>query len=403
MKRIYTFPVLLLSFVCVLFASCRKECIDNTEAMSISFSQPQIAVETRSTTKDALVEGDAFGVLGYCVPYELTGSNHNYNGGVGIWAVKKALCHPDVFYKQKVVVGANGCTYDRFGGEDNNPKYWYRQGFDVDNNSNGNISSNAKDYKYTFYAYYPYDGCFELTSPKDAKQKGAPEFKFTMPQEGSGFNTPLNHSLTPDAMLAVLYDKTQQEGSLQFNFFHVLTALGFEVNNFSQYDLTIHSIKLQGSFYKEIKIDLTDNVAQFTFPESYYTGSYIILDKGDEGYMLKAPDASKGETVTSSPSPIGPILDGTSRNEFIMLISGTGTSFGKDVKVLVDYTFKDGRKTAPLTRPGTFTPEPGTKYTAQLNFVGDAFVINFVVDNKGEWQDGSGADGNTGNDDIVFE
>ena len=87
-----------------------------------------------------------------------------------------------------------------------------------------------------------------------------------------------------------------------------------------------------------------------------------------------------------------------------MLISGTGTSFGDNIKVYLDYTFKGTRKSNEgLTRPGTFTPQPGKKYTAQLNFVGDAFVINFVVDNSGEWGNGAAADGDTGNDDIIFE
>lgn len=86
-----------------------------------------------------------------------------------------------------------------------------------------------------------------------------------------------------------------------------------------------------------------------------------------------------------------------------MLISGTGTSFGDNVKVIIDYTFKDKRTAKELTRPGTFTPQPGKRYIAQLNFVGDAFVINFVVDNNGEWENGAGEDGDTGNDDIVFE
>ena len=87
-----------------------------------------------------------------------------------------------------------------------------------------------------------------------------------------------------------------------------------------------------------------------------------------------------------------------------MLISGTGTSFGDNIKVYLDYTFNGIRvPDKELSRPGTFTPQPGKKYTAQLNFVGDAFVINFVVDNSGEWGNGAAADDDTENDDIVFE
>lgn len=48
--------------------------------------------------------------------------------------------------------------------------------------------------------------------------------------------------------------------------------------------------------------------------------------------------------------------------------------------------------------PMTFHPVPGTKYTAQLNFVGNAFVLQFVVDNNEMWEDGKSDDS-----DIIFE
>lgn len=402
MKKQYNFIGFSAILLIMSLASCEKEMAIHDESMQINFSMPQMNVETRSTTKNALETGDEFGVIGYCIPYTIGTTNPNYNGGADIWSLKRILCPPDVFYKQKVTVQANGCTYDRTNGNGNNPKYWYRDGYNTDNMPDGNIQR-AENYKYSFFAYYPYEGCFTLDEPNGETVAGAPKFTFTMPQSGNNLSDPLDHTTTPDAMLAVLYDRKQQDGNLQFNFSHLLTALGFEVNNFSEYDLTLHSIKLGGSFYKEIKIDLTGDQVAFSFPDSRYTGTYTILDAGDKGYTLNAPDLSKGETVISSPSPIGPILDGSTRNEFIMLISGTGTSFGDNVKVYMDYTFNGSRVQKELTRPGSFTPRPGKKYTAQLNFVGDAFVINFIVDNNGEWDDGSAADGDTGNDDIVFE
>lgn len=416
MKKHSCFPVFAAMILTACFVSCEKDVSVNDSDGRIVFSMPQMTVETRSTTKDAFEVGDEFGVIGYCVPYMIRTLNPNYNAGSDIWALKKKLCPPDVFYMQKVKVGANGCTYDRAGGDSNDPKYWYRDGYDTGNNPNGNVAG-ADGFNYTFFAYYPYDGCFDLELSKyypkpdepDFRETGAPIFTFTMPQEGNDVNnTKLDHTVTPDAMLSVLYDRKQSDGNLRFNFSHLLTALGFEVNNFSEYDLTVHSIKLAGSFYKQIRIDLTGSQAVYTFPESRYKGYYSIFDgEGLEGggYTLKAPDLSKGETVTSSPSPIGPVLDGSARNEFIMLISGTGTSFGDNVKVYIDYTFgNQPRETRELMRPGTFKPSPGKKYTAQLNFVGNAFVINFVVSNNGEWENGSAADdNNTGNDDIVFE
>ena len=66
--------------------------------------------------------------------------------------------------------------------------------------------------------------------------------------------------------------------------------------------------------------------------------------------------------------------------------------------VNITYTF-DGYKKANYTRPTTFTPTPGTKYTAQLNFVGETFILQFVVDNNEEWENGETDD----NGDAVFE
>ena len=34
----------------------------------------------------------------------------------------------------------------------------------------------------------------------------------------------------------------------------------------------------------------------------------------------------------------------------------------------------------------------GTIYTVELNFIGDAFVISFVVDNNQIWEDGGDSD-----------
>lgn len=83
-----------------------------------------------------------------------------------------------------------------------------------------------------------------------------------------------------------------------------------------------------------------------------------------------------------------------------MLISGEGSYFGEDVQVVIDYKLGDSdRKTEYITRPGTFTPSPGVRYTAQLNFVGNAFVLQFVVDNSEQWENGGSDDGG----DVVFE
>ena len=86
-----------------------------------------------------------------------------------------------------------------------------------------------------------------------------------------------------------------------------------------------------------------------------------------------------------------------------MLISGTGTSFGENVKVRIEYVFNGVPNVFETARPGTFTPQAGIKYTAQLNFVGDTFVLQFVVDNQEQWEDGEADDEDEMNDDVIFE
>ena len=396
----YTLPIVLsLAVLC----GCTKTGGEPlfSPAQRIMFHTPLMTVETKSTLKDALEAGDAFGVIGYCMPYKVGTTTLDPSGATSSWSTKRSLCPPNVFYGQKVAVTDNGCVYDMGGGDENNPKYWYRwdaaagSGNGLDGNSDGNVTSEASNYRYSFFAYYPYDGAFTIESPARADDAGAPKLVFTMPQSGNNVNTPLDHTDTPDAMVSVLYNARSGD-NLQFSMSHVLTGLGFEVNNFSESDLVIHEITLSGSFYKQIDIDFTSDVVAYTFPDSRYTGTYTIFDGS-----MELPAPVEGEAVTSSESPIG--------GEHILLISGKESSYFGDgigeneVRVNIDYTFNGTRKAVYYTRPGTFTPRPGVKYTAQLNFVGDAFVLQFVVDNGDMWEDGEMDDEDGSNDDIIFQ
>lgn len=365
----------------------------------ILFSSPMLTVESKSNLKNAFEDGDEFGVLGYCLPYTIGTTNINYAGGSALWSNKINQCAPLVFYKQKVIVKKSGCIYDRNGGSGNDPKYWYREGYDIDNRENSSIVG-SDDYQYTFFAYYPYDPSeqyFKIDSPTSASSTGGPVFTFTMPQNGASIDDHLEHKDTPDAMLAALYNRQKSDGNLKFVFSHILTGLGFEVNNFSGTDLTIYSITLKGSFLKKLTVDLSSGTLDFT-SEERYSGTYTIYDGGMSGLFL--PGVLSDETSSSSPSPIG--------GEHLLLISGDGgdngyTYLGDDLTVTIGYKFGDDNKSQDLIRPGTFTPKPGVKYTAQLNFVGNAFVLQFVVDNSEEWQDGEAEDGDETNDDIIFE
>ena len=376
-------------------AACQQE-----EAMPqydagerIQFGMPQLSVESgsRSTLKEALNTGNEFGVIGYCLAYTVGSSNINYNSGSDRWSGKRNLCPPSVFYGQKVKVGEAGCTYDYSSNVSgvNNPKYWYQDGYDLEHKADQNISG-AEEFQYSFYGYYPY-AYFKIEAPGNASTAGAPVLTFTMPQTGGSLDAALEHKDTPDAMLGVLYDQQKAGGNLRFDFHHLLTGLRFVVNNYSGQDLTIYSIKLRGNFFKQVRVDFTAATVAYDFPGARYSGTYTLYDGGTEGFTLEGTEAGGAGTSLSD-------------TEYLMLISGEGDYFGENVEVVLDYKFGDAVRTTYSTgRPGTFTPRPGVKYTAQLNFVGDAFVLQFVVDSDEMWEDGEAADNDETNDDILFE
>ena len=387
------FALLSLLF---LLSACGEEEIGGQPSLSgqtIEFSAPSIHVET-GTRGPAyqLPEGSSFGVLGYCLA-QTAPDNPILNPASGsqIWDNKKQLCYPEVFYKQEVTYSGGSCSYTPL-------KKWY----------------DPTNYNYSFFAYYPYDGAFTVDAPDNASAAGAPKLTFTMPQTGGNIATVLDHTITPDAMLAALYNRRNSEGNLQFSFRHVLTGLGFVVNNYSSRNLLIDRIELRGTFYKTLIIDATSGTVSYESPaNSTYTGTYVVYDhtqgtpeEQQRGGMLLVNDDPDNATVVSSPSPIG--------GGHIMLISGTQSqSLGPDnqnLQVYIRYKFWDKDvdepadwKEATPTRSATFTFRSGTRYVAELDFVGDAFTINFVQANNDMWQDGEADDGDETNDDIVFE
>lgn len=413
-------------------SACDKEELPDTGASlspgeRILFSAPpELTVETLTrAAQDGFTEGDAFGVMAYCVPYNVGDNTLNYGSGSADWSTKRSNCAPEVLYNQKVTVAANGCTYDHTNssGDTNNPAYWYRDGYNTKNENIGSTISGTDNYRYTFFAWYPYadaDGnpYFTFSNPTSQESKGAPVVTYTMPQTGGDISTPLDKEATPDAMLAVLYNRTKADGSLTFDFSHVLTGLGFEVNNFSENELKIHKLTLSGKFYRQVQVDFSKATSDdnfFTFPTSYYTGEYVLFDEStnsDGTLVLPAPDAEKGQSVSSTNDLTGQTPIGGSH---LLLISGSGSNFGPEtnpqsnemVKVNLTYTFGNGAQiTESFSRPSTFTPQPGVKYTAQLNFVGNAFVLQFVVDNNESWEDGGTDNDNDGDgqdDTATFE
>lgn len=392
-----------------MLSSCNNQLDDMQEAVSpyIKFGVQTLSVESRLADSDngmrnEFKEGDSFGVFGYCVPTKIGESTPDYAAGSSVWTAKVSNAVPDVFFNQKVTLKADGSWQYNWSDPASDiykPKYWYANGRDTEGTSVEAIT-NAQNYRYDFYAYYPYGAnVFTWLKPTSNGDKGAPKVTVRIPQEGGDSMDP---SATPDAMLSVLHNYQQKINSeLSFSFNHVFTALGFEVNNFSERKLQIHSIKMTGEFWKSLDVDF--RTGSYTYNEDdTYTGTYVIFDETTDGdaIILEAP--GENQSATTAPSPVG--------GEYLRLLPGgfdgkenylgpIPADESKVIKLIIDYTFGTDRKTAKFSRPATFLPQSGTQYTSQLNFVGNAFVLQFVVDNSENWEDGESD--NEG--DITFE
>lgn len=407
-QKLYTHYLSLVWAVAIwMLSSCNNQLDDIQEVVSpyIKFEAQTLSVESRLASVDEgmrneFKEGDSFGVFGYCVPTKIGESTPDYAAGSSVWTAKMSNAVPDVFYNQKVILNNGFWVYNWQDAKSDiyNPKYWYANERDTEGNTVEEIT-NTQNFRYNFFAYYPYDTrVFNWLRPTNASDKGAPKVTVRIPQDVSDSMDP---SDTPDAMLSVLYNyqqKVNSELSLSFN--HVFTALGFEVNNFSEFKLQIQDLKMTGEFWRSLEVDL--GTGTYTYNENdTYSGTYVIFDETTDGpIILEAPGDNQSATTASC--PVG--------GEYLRLLPGGFD--GKEnylgpipadeknvIKLLIDYTFGTEHKTAKFSRPATFLPQSGTQYTSQLNFVGNAFVLQFVVDNSGNWEDGESD--NEG--DITFE
>lgn len=373
MKQKYIFPALLL-----LCSACQQEEWPQPDAASsdvIRFAAPAVTVEksTRSTFYDTFPTDGTFGVIGYCVPY-LRGSDTemDWASGSAFWGNKRGNAFPDVFYEQTVTYDGAACTYNY---DNNGPRKWY--------NTTENPEATAPDdYRYTFFAYYPQNH-FTVESPADASTRGVPKLTFNMPFSTDGnVNDKLDDTQTPDAMIAVVYNHLRTTGNVGFNFSHIMTGLGFAVNNYNyggdDETVTVRKVTLSGNFTRSITIDFSKNTNEdgFYAYSGTYSGTYVIYNDL-QGFEVKP---------NSSASPIG--------DKHLLLLSNAtdGTYFGTDVKVHVEYTYKGNEKTATAERPAGFQPRLGVRYTAQLNFVGETFALNFIAENNDFWEDGGDSD-----------
>lgn len=363
--------LLITAAATLLITSCEKTGpIDVSSFNYILFSSPQMKVETltKSTlVENELPEGTSFGVMGYCVPYTNMTTNPDWASGGSMWDTKRPNAYPDVFDNMRVIYlnAEQGCTY-------NNGvlKKWYN----AEDNEN---AVNPDDYRYTFFAYYPYreENPYFAVSSEDGDGKGAPIFTFTMPFQGTNTEDFLDDAETPDAMLALNYNVLRSGGSVNFNFSHIMVGLGFSLSNynFAETDVvTVNSIKLKGSFVKSLSVNFNKPTND---PDFYnYSGRY-------NGYF----------NVVDSPVEIGPGEMVEPGKHLLLLSDIKGNYFG-EVGLEINYTYNGKSVTVEAGRPTDFKPQPGVVYTAQVSFVGDTFVLNFVARQDDVWENGGDSD-----------
>lgn len=352
---------ILFSFLFILIPiSCNRENNGGNKLSDdvILFNCPHLEVEVLPFQKGSLrsdlqsfPKNTSFGVLGYCLAKDGDGISLDPHSGSTPWDTKKTRCTPHIFYKTEVTyTGDNGniCQYDDL-------QRWYEN----------------PDYLYTFYCYYPYDA-FEI-KPSDVDGMGIPTFRYDMPFASTDENTLLSLDDIPDAMLSQQKDVTRLQGNITPQFYHLLAGVNFTINNFNPgMDLTVHNIYIKGEFNKSILVG-----GSISFPDEKYKGTFPIVTQD-----LSIP-------ANTSQKKAG--------GKNLLLVSNwTDQSYFGNNQLEIEYTFDGKRDRQVFYRPALFAPLGGTIYTINLNFVGNAFIIEAIVDNNQLWEDG-------GNSDIIFQ
>ena len=286
------------------------------------------------------------------------------------WVQKANYSVPDVFPGNDTSEGnITGTTLTVNNGRlkyDDTPKPWL---------TGSNLDADAANY--TFISHYPASGAFTYSRHAVAanSRTGAPRFTFSMPAAAA-----TDHTAIPDAMVAAKFDHQKSDGQVHFTYRHILTALRFQINNYSAEELTLTSISLEGDFF---------NSAAFTFN----TGEIVQTTAATTFHGNWDLSPTGGMTVASnSGRPLGDDTRGTS----VMLLpdpaitpsAGDDTDcLGSNKKLHVVYSIGTTPYTQDLDVKLLFKPAGGTSYALNLNFVGNEFVIFFQPTDL--WENGS--------------
>lgn len=342
--KIYRLHILALA--ALLLAACEPPGWDD-ERGYIRFSPTGLSVEESGSRAPIEAIDGSFGVLGYCLANYGNTTDLDNNTGDAHWEEKYTRSRPHIFYKKEV--GANGVY--------TNAVKWL----------------NSR-YHYTFFAYYPYNANISVTSGESTL--GAPTMSLTMP------NT-TNPAEIPDAMVATAIDATELIGNVQLHFRHLLSGIQVRVRNYDSPSLVINSATLSGTFIKSANITFNTD------------GTFNTTTSGTQNVTYNL--ASGVDVSTVAPSARVEDLGIP-----VMLLGNSTTKLGSNLTLTVNYTHQ-GTNTVSKSQsftiefPADFSPQAGTIYTFELQFINNAMTLSLMLQNNEPWQE------DEGNKDITFE
>lgn len=377
----------LLLCIPVLFTSCGDEPLAGATpdaSEHIIFGTPEIALHynrSRSGIENEI--GGDFCVYGYCAPRDIKDNNiTNWGNAQAGWNSKSAYVSPHVFNAQRV---ESDGKYSLDPNEQGKLKAWETaSGLD------------PLQFKYSFIAYYPFDNTIFTMNAQNgdntvpATSMGVPVLTFNMPFNDSGSadqTVRRNPADIKDAMIAAVFDHTKPQGAINFRFEHLLSAFRFKINNYTNLRLQINRVELVGTFFKSADINFKETTVARPQATGSYSGTFVLLDGA--GTPQQIPSQSEaGDFLGASP-------DNNSEGISLMLLTGINTENltnynylgpGTTAPQLVfDYTLYNEQNNTVVAEYKNVTtsfspanPAAGVRYTVNLNFVGNEFILVFT-------------------------
>lgn len=247
--------------------------------------------------------------------------------------------------------------------------------------------------RYTFFAFYPFDGCITTTST--IRTAGVPTVKYTTPF-GSNLNQ-IDPTTYKDVMIASVKDaKNNADGTIYFNFKHCLSCLTVEARNLDEKksddssDQTIRNLSLTitSNLYNSLTIPLDYTIDPT--PEGSQSGekTYSICDNT----AIDVPPIS----VTEGDPQKGKIqVVSVSGDNNVFIIPQKANGANGHLKGYVTFTDKNGTvKTGKLGQAGydkslEFDSDKdfaaGRKYSLIVNFANG--MISVAIVESGDWTD----------------